>query len=47
MKSASDQTRWATVHALAHQIPALPEPEKCAAISLLLSKLLDLLRVAT
>ena len=59
MKSASDQTtiesardkvnfnRWATAHTLARRIPALPQPEKSAAISLLLSTWLDLLRRRT
>jgi len=38
--------RWQAAHTLARRIPALPEPEKCAAVSLLLAKLLDLLRTA-
>ncbi|MEF8701529.1 MAG: hypothetical protein V5B33_19905 [Candidatus Accumulibacter sp. UW20] len=33
-------------HALARRIPILPEPDKLAAVALLLVKLLDLLRTA-
>ncbi len=39
--------RWQVAHALALRIPVLPEPEKCAAVSLLLSTWLDLLRTVT
>lgn len=38
--------RWQAAHALARRIPVLPEPEKCAAVSLLLARFLDLLRTA-
>lgn len=36
--------RWKVAHALALRIPALPHPEKRAAVSLMLSTMLDLLR---
>jgi hypothetical protein len=39
--------RWHVAHAMARRIPALPEQEKRAAVSLLLSSWLDLLRMPT
>jgi hypothetical protein len=38
--------RQQEAHALARRIPVLPEPEKCAAVSLPAARFLDLLRTA-